>query len=91
MPQQSLQVAGGNVGGLQKIFHVVPQRVEQAHGLETKYFVASYHDHTNKTFHVQTANNYHERLKTWVQRGLRSVATKYLPNYLACSPHVEVL
>lgn len=45
-----------------------------------------YHGHTNKTFHVQTTNNCHEQLKTWTQRGLRGlrgVATKYLPNYLA--------
>nr|WP_232840954.1 IS1595 family transposase [Serpentinimonas barnesii] len=52
-------------------------------GVETRYFVASYHGHTNKTFHVQTANNYHEQLKTWIQRGLRGVASKNLPNYLA--------
>ena len=45
--------------------------------------MGGYHGHTNKTFHVQTANNYHEQLKTWIQRGLRGVATKYLPNYLA--------
>ncbi|UCU95231.1 IS1595 family transposase [Hydrogenophaga taeniospiralis] len=58
-------------------------RLQASLGVETKYFVASYHGHTNKTFHVQTANNYHEQLKTWIQRGLRGVATKYLPNYLA--------
>ncbi len=34
-------------------------------------------------YHVQTVNNYHERLKTWVNRELRGVSTKYLPNYLA--------
>lgn len=37
----------------------------------------------DKVYHVQSANNYHERLKSWIQRKLRSVATKYLPNYLA--------
>lgn len=35
------------------------------------------------TFHVQSANSYHERLKTWIQRQLRGVASKYLPHYLA--------
>lgn len=34
-------------------------------------------------YHVQTVNNYHERLKTWTNRQLRGVATKYLDNYLA--------
>ncbi len=58
-------------------------RLDKALGVETRYFVAGYHGHTNKTFHVQTANNYHEQLKTWIQRGLRGVATKYLPHYLA--------
>jgi hypothetical protein len=28
-------------------------------------------------------NNYHERFKTWVNRQLRGVSTKHLPNYLA--------
>ena len=36
-----------------------------------------------QTFHVQNVNNYHEQIKTWIQRKLRGVATKYLPNYLA--------
>ena len=34
-------------------------------------------------YHVQTVNNYHERFKTWVNRRLRGVSTKNLPNYLA--------
>jgi transposase-like protein len=34
-------------------------------------------------YHVQSVNSYHERLKTWVNRDLRGVATKYMPNYLA--------
>ena len=34
-------------------------------------------------FHVQNVNNYHERLKTWINSGLRGVATKYLPHDLA--------
>lgn len=33
-------------------------------------------------YHVQTVNNCHERFKTWVNRQLRGVSTKYLPNYL---------
>lgn len=34
-------------------------------------------------YHVQTVNNYHERFKTWVNRQLRGVSTRHLPNYLA--------
>ncbi len=34
-------------------------------------------------YHVQTVNNYHARLKAWINGRLRGVATKYLPNYLA--------
>lgn len=34
-------------------------------------------------WHVQSANSYHERLKTWIQRVLRGVSTKHLPRYLA--------
>jgi len=33
--------------------------------------------------HVQTVNSYHERLKSWINHGLRGVATKNLPLYLA--------
>lgn len=58
-------------------------RLDKSLGVETRYFVAGYHGHTNKTFHVQTANNYHEQLKSWIQRSRRGVATKYLPNYHA--------
>lgn len=36
-----------------------------------------------KSVHVQSVNAYHERLQTWINRDLRGVATKYLPNYLA--------
>ena len=53
-------------------------------GVPAKSFVASYHGSVlDKVYHVQTANNYHEQLKSWIQRALRGVATKNLPNYLA--------
>lgn len=50
-------------------------RLQKTLGVETKYFVAGYHGHAhslNKVYHVQTANNYHERLKTWINRALLS-------------------
>lgn len=34
-------------------------------------------------YHVQSVNSYHQRLKTWINRDLRGVSTKYMPNYLA--------
>ena len=53
-------------------------------GVTTKSFIASYAcPGLDKVYHVQSANSYHERLKTWIQRGLRGVSTKYLPSYLA--------
>ena len=43
-----------------------------------QFFVES--EEKQEGLHV---NNYHERLKTWVNYRLRGVATKYLPHYLA--------
>jgi len=33
-------------------------------------------------FHIQHVNAYHERIKTWINRKFRGVATKYLNHYL---------
>ena len=33
-------------------------------------------------YHIQRINSYHERLKTWINRKFRGVATKYLHHYL---------
>jgi transposase-like protein len=53
-------------------------------GITLKMFSASKHGcPINPAFHVQTVNSYHERLKTWIDRKFRGVATSYLPNYLA--------
>ncbi len=38
---------------------------------------------TEQIYHVQSVNRYHEVLKTWINRELRGVSTRYLPNYLA--------
>ena len=37
---------------------------------------------TKGLYHIQNVNNYHRRLKGWIQR-FNEVATKYLNNYLA--------
>lgn len=48
-----------------------------------KRFVASRDGHVrDKIYHVQSVNQYHERLGSWIGRRLRGVATKYLPHYL---------
>ena len=53
-------------------------------GVTLKMFSASKHGSPqNPSFHVQTVNGYHSRLKGWLNCELRGVATKYLPNYLA--------
>lgn len=46
-----------------------------------QFFVQS--EKKQEGLHVNNVNNYHERLKTWVNYRLRGVATKYLPHYLA--------
>lgn len=50
-------------------------------GVECNFFVTT--KEKPEGFHVQNVNNYHERLKTWINFRLRGVATKYLPHYLA--------
>ena len=58
--------------------------LEKDLGVSTKSLVVSFDGHVvDGVYHVQSANNYHERLKSWVNRKLRGVATKNLPLYLA--------
>jgi transposase-like protein len=52
---------------------VASKHVPVAHGERVK----------EQIYHVQSVNRYHEVLKTWINRDLRGVSTKYLPNYLA--------
>lgn len=53
-------------------------------GVTSKSVAVSYDGRVREgVYHVQTVNNYHERFKTWVNRQLRGVSTKHLPNYLA--------
>jgi len=59
-------------------------RIQRELGVPVKSVATSWNGPVlDKIYHVQTVNSYHERLKTWIQRDLRGVATKYLPNYLA--------
>ena len=39
-------------------------------------------------YHIQNVNNYHSRLKNWIQR-FKGVASKYLDNYLSWFKYVE--
>jgi hypothetical protein len=56
----------------------------KALGVTSKSIAVSYGGRVVEgVYHVQTVNSYHERLQSWLSRGLRGVATKYLPNYLA--------
>lgn len=57
--------------------------LEHTLGVSAKRFVASRDGHVRDAiYHVQSVNNYHERLGSWICRRLRGVATKYLPHYL---------
>ena len=39
-------------------------------------------DRSNKSYHIQHINAYHGRIKVWINRHFRGVATKYLNHYL---------
>jgi len=53
-------------------------------GVTAKSIAVSYDGRVLEgVYHVQTVNNYHERLKSWLNGSLRGVSTKYMPNYLA--------
>ncbi|MBU6440817.1 MAG: IS1595 family transposase [Betaproteobacteria bacterium] len=56
--------------------------MEKELGVACQFFVES-EEHKAEGLHVNNVNNYHQRLKTWVNCVLRGVATKYLPHYLA--------
>jgi len=61
--------------------------VEKELGIKVEALAVAFEGRTREgaegVFHIQTVNNYHERLKTWIDRRLRGVATKNLPLYLA--------
>jgi transposase-like protein len=59
-------------------------KIQKELGVPVKSVATRWHGPVlDNVYHVQSVNSYHERLKSWVQRDLRGVATKYLPNYLA--------
>lgn len=59
-------------------------RVQRELGIPVKSVATRWHGPVlDDVYHVQSVNSYHERLKTWIQRGFRGVSTKYLANYLA--------
>lgn len=43
----------------------------------------TYVGHVRGVYHVQTVNQYHSRLKGWINHELRGVSTRHLPKYLA--------
>ena len=52
-------------------------------GLECKQVNASKKKHVvEKIYHIQHVNNYHGRLKKWINQHFNGVATKYMDNYL---------
>lgn len=61
--------------------------VQQELGVATEAVAVAYGGRVRMTangpVHVQSVNNYHERLKTWINSELRGVSTKHLPRYLA--------
>ena len=51
-------------------------------GMDIYQFKSDGKVRTKGLYHIQNVNNYHRRLKGWIQR-FNGVATKYLDNYLA--------
>jgi hypothetical protein len=51
-------------------------------GMDIYQFKSDGKVRTKGLYHIQNVNNYHRRLKGWIQR-FNGVATKYLNNYLA--------
>lgn len=62
--------------------HLTFEAFTAKHKLEHQVLNASDGERVKgKAFHIQGVNNYHQRLKGWLQR-FNGVATKYLPHYL---------
>jgi transposase-like protein len=62
--------------------HLTFERFAQKHHLEHQVLNASAGERVKgSVFHIQGVNNYHQRLKVWIQR-FHGVATKYLHRYL---------
>lgn len=62
--------------------HLTFEALAAKHHLAHQVINASAGEHLKApAFHIQGVNNYHQRLKGWVQR-FHGVATKYLPHYL---------
>ena len=66
----------------------VYKAVESELGIKVEAMATAYAGRTRAgpggvVYHIQGVNNYHERMKTWINSRMRGVSTKYLPNYLA--------
>lgn len=59
-------------------------RIQKVLGVPVQSVATSWHGLVlDNIYPVQSGNSDHERLKSWTQRDLRGVSTKYLPSYLA--------
>jgi|GEM_PF-2355923 len=66
----------------------VYKKVESELGIKVEAMATVYAGRTRDgpggvVYHIQGVNNYHERMKTWINCRMRGVSTKYLPHYLA--------
>lgn len=62
--------------------------IERDLGFKVESLAVSYDGRTRAgpagvVYHLQGVNNYHERMKSWLNNDLRGVSTGRLPNYLA--------
>jgi len=59
-------------------------------GLEHYSFKSEGNERVKELYHIQNVNNYHSRLKVWMDR-FNAVATKYLDHYLGCFNFLDVI
>ena len=60
----------------------------KAKGLEHYPFKSDGKEHVKGLYHIQNVNNYHSRLKGWMDR-FNGVATKYLGQYSPTLPMIN--
>ena len=59
-------------------------------GLEHYQFKSDGKDRVRGLYHIQNVNNYHSRLKGWIDR-FNGVATKYLDHYLGWFQFLDII
>jgi hypothetical protein len=62
---------------------LMPMRIAKVVKCEHKRLISTKNRVIDKVYHIQTVNGAIAHFKDWTERRMRSIATKYLPHYLA--------